>query len=132
MRFTPVAYAASPTGSKHRVSRLALRAHYWGALVVVVAAGELNADGAARLATYLRRVQLENDLLVDLWDVTRCDPAGIATLEAAKDRAEAAGWGFGVVADPDGPCVEALAASAAADTITTHADRHSARAALQN
>ncbi len=127
-----VAYAASPTGSNHRVTRLALRSHYWGVLVVVVAAGELNAEGAARLASYLRRVQLENDLVVDLWDITRCDPDGIATLEAAKERAEAAGWGFAVVADPDGPCVEALEATGAVDTIPMYADRHSARAALQH
>jgi anti-anti-sigma regulatory factor len=112
------------------VSRLSLRSYYWGVLVVVVAAGELNADGAARLASYLRRVQLENDIVVDLWDVTHCDLEGIATLEAAKDRADATGWGFAVVADPEGPCAEALEASGS--TIEMFADRHAARTALQN
>jgi len=112
------------------VSRLALRSHYWGVLVVVVAAGDLNAEGADLLASYLRRVQLDNDVVVDLWDVSVCDAEGVATLGAAKARATEAGWGFAVVADPDGPCVEALEASGAAD-IATYADRHAARVALQ-
>src|SRR5215208_2731539 len=120
----------APTGRTPRVSRLALRSHYWGVLVVVVAAGNLNAEGAELLASYLRRVQLDNDVVVDLWDVSMCDAEGVATLEAAKARADEAGWGFAVVADPDGPCVEALEASGAAD-IATYADRHAARVALQ-
>jgi anti-anti-sigma regulatory factor len=114
------------------VSRLALRSHYWGALVVVVAAGEMNAEGAELLADYLRRVQLDNDVVVDLWDVTRCDAEGVATLEAAQARADAAGWGFAVVADPDGVCAEALTASDGTQLMATYADRHSARAALQH
>ena len=130
-RSSPVAQATAPTGRKPRVSRLALRSHYWGVLVVVVAAGELNAAGAELLASYLRRVELDNDIVVDLWDVTHCDPEGIATLAAAKARAEGAGWGFAVVADPDGPCVEALAADGSASEIETYADRHTAREALQ-
>jgi anti-anti-sigma regulatory factor len=113
------------------VSKLALRSHYWGVLVVVVAAGDLNAEGAELLSRYLRRVQLDNDVLVDLWDVTSCDPQGVEVLEEAKSRAEAAGWGFAVVADPDGPCTEALEASDAS-SIATYADRHAARAALAN
>lgn len=113
------------------MSRLALRSHYWGVLVVVVAAGDLNAEGAELLASYLRRVQQDNDVVVDLWDVSLCDSEGVAALEAAKARAEEAGWGFAVVADPDGPCVEALDASGVAD-IATYADRHAARAALQH
>jgi len=98
---------------------------------VVVASGDLIADGAERLASYLRRVQADNDIVVDLWDVTHCGPEGVASLEEAKHRAEAAGWGFAVVADPDGPCAKALEAASVTDTIPTYADRHSARVALQ-
>lgn len=112
------------------MSRLALRSHYWGVLVVVVAAGEMNAQGAELLASYLRRVQQDNDVVVDLWDVTLCDPEGVATLEAAKARADEAGWGFAVVADPDGPCVEAITGDGS-EPIQTYADRHAARSALQ-
>lgn len=111
------------------MSRLALRSHYWGVLVVVVAAGEMNAEGAELLASYLQRVQQDNDVVVDLWDVTSCDAEGVATLEAAKARADAAGWGFAVVADPDGPCVGAI--TNGSQPIDTYADRHAARAALQ-
>lgn len=99
--------------------------------MVVVASGEMNAEGAELLAGYLRRVQQDNDVVVDLWDVTRCDPEGVATLEAAAARAEAAGWGFAVVADPDGPCTEALTASDGTSRMATYADRHAAREALQ-
>ena len=112
------------------MSRLALRSHYWGVLVVVVAAGEMNAEGAGLLASYVQRVQQDNDVVVDLWDVTLCDPEGVAELEAAKTRAEEAGWGFAVVADPDGPCVEAIT-NDGSGPIETYADRHAARAALQ-
>jgi len=91
----------------------------------------LNAEGAELLASYLRRVQQDNDVVVDLWDVSMCDSEGVATLETAKARADEAGWGFAVVADPDGPCAEALEASDLDDAIKTYADRHAAREALQ-
>jgi len=99
--------------------------------VVVVAAGEMNAEGSELLASYLRRVQQDNDVVVDLWDVTHCDPDGVATLEAAAARADADGWGFAVVADPDGPCVKALTSSDGTTAMQTYADRHDARTALQ-
>lgn len=112
------------------MSRLAIRSHYWGALVVVVVGGDLDAEGAARLAAHLRRLQRGNDLLVDLWDVTRCDSEGVAALEAAKHRADVAGWGFAIVTDPAGPCAEALEAGDVASAIPTFSDRRDARAAL--
>ena len=62
--------------------------------------------------------------------MTRCSAEGIATLEAAKARAEEAGWGFAVVADPKGPCVEALSNDHSTTIVETYADRHAARAAL--
>ena len=109
-----------------------MRSHYWGALVVVVASGELDGEGAERLGPLLRKLQHGNDLVVDLWDVTYCDTEGLTALKMAKARADEAGWGFAVVADPAGPCVEALAADDLADDIPTFADRHAARAALQS
>ena len=112
------------------MSALALRSHYWGAFVVVVASGALNAEGAKRLGSHLRRLQRGSDVLVDLWDVTSCDSAGVAVLEAAKRRADAAGWGFAVVSDPAGPCIEALEVAGIASAIPTFSDRHDARAAL--
>ena len=108
------------------MSRLALRSHYWGALVVVVASGDLDGDGVARLRPLLRELQGGKDVLLDLWDVTRFDSDGAAVLKTAKARADEAGWGFAVVADPAGPCIEALED----DGMPTFADRRAARAAL--
>jgi anti-anti-sigma regulatory factor len=112
------------------MTRLSLRSYYWGAIVMVVASGELDAKSTERLDPYLRRLQVGNDLIVDLWDVVHCDPVGIATLAEARERAVADGWGFAVVIDPAGPCGAALE-SAGADIPAFH-DRHVARAALQN
>ena len=114
------------------VTRLSLRSHYWGVLVMVVAAGEIDESGAERLGAYLRRRQFGNDLVLDLWDVTQIDAEGVAALAEAKSRADEDGWGFAVVADLAGPCAEALAADEAAHTIAVFADRHAARAALQH
>jgi hypothetical protein len=114
------------------VSRLALRSHYWGALVVVVASGELDAEGAERLRPLLQKLQNGTDVVIDLWDLTGCDAEGVAALQVAITRAQEAGWGFAIVADPAGPCVEALASNGYADTIPTFADRQAARAALNN
>jgi hypothetical protein len=69
---------------------------------------------------------------VDVWDVSLCDTEGVETLERAQARGDAGGWGFAVVADPDGPCVEALTSSDGTASIATYADRHTARAALQH
>jgi len=80
----------------------------------------------------LRKLQRGNDLVVDLWDVSLCDADGIAALQMAKARADEAGWGFAIVADPQGPCVEALESNGFAEEIPTFADRHAARLALQS
>ena len=110
---------------------LALRSHYWGALVVVVASGELDPEGAGVLGSHLQKVQRGSDVVVDLWDITRCGPEGIATLKAARERSTELGWGFAVVADPEGPCVEAIAAEGVKTRIETFADRYAARQALR-
>jgi anti-anti-sigma regulatory factor len=109
-----------------------MRSHYWGALVVVVASGDLDGDGAERLGPLLRKLQRGTDLVVDLWDVTYCGPEGVTTLKMAKARAHEAGWGFAVVADPAGACAEALTAADLIKDIPTFAYRHAARAAIQS
>lgn len=99
---------------------------------MVVASGELDARTAERLAPYLRRLQAGNDLIVDLWDVLKCESDAIPVLEEAKLRADEAGWGFAVVVDPAGPCGGAFDSAGVADTIPTFHDRHTARSALQH
>jgi hypothetical protein len=93
--------------------------------VVVVASGDLDADGVARLDALLRKG--DKDVVVDVWDVTHFDADGAAALKNAKARADEAGWGLAVVADPAGPCIEPLEAAG----MPTFADRRAARAALQ-
>lgn len=110
------------------MSPLAMRSHYWGVLIVVVASGELDGDGTERLGPLLRKLHQGNNLVLDLWDVTLCDAEGVAALETAIARASEDGWGLAVVADPAGPCAEALEAAG----IPTFADRRAARAALQH
>jgi hypothetical protein len=103
--------------------------HQWGALTVVVACGELDAVGGSRLERYGRRLA-PADVILELWDVSECDGAGIASVRRFKSRVEATGWGFALVADPGGPCADALSAHGLADEISTCTDRRRARAAL--
>jgi len=110
---------------------LSLLTHNWGAFIIVVARGEIDADNAERLDGYLRTLP-EADLLIDAWDVTACDAAGVAALTAAKQRADESGWGIAIVADRDGPVVKALRADPSGRKISTFADRRVARIALQH
>ena len=98
---------------------------------MVVARGVIDADNAERLGDYLRTLP-EGDLLIDAWDITACDAAGVAALTAAKRRTEASGWGFAILGDPDGACVKALKADREGQNVATFADRHVARTALQH
>ena len=107
-----------------------MRAHYWGPVLVVVVNGNVDADAAVVLGTQLRKLQRESDLLIDLWDVTSMDPVAIDTLAGAKHRADAGGWGFAIVADPEGPCAEALAAHQG-DLLKPFRSRKAARDAFQ-
>ena len=110
---------------------MALRSHYWGPLLIVVVSGEIDSKGAALLGSQLRELQIANDVVVDLWDVTEMDAAAVASLEAAKRRADAGGWGFALVADPAGPCDEALKAAGIDGALAPFPSRQAARAALQ-
>lgn len=107
-----------------------LLTHYWGALFVVVARGAIDADNAERLDDYLRTLP-PADVLIDAWDVTACDAAGVAVLKAAKQRTDESGWGFAILADPGGPCAKALQDDRSGPTVLTFADRYAARTALQ-
>lgn len=90
----------------------------------------MDADNAARLDHYLRARDRMGDLILDAWDVTACDAAGVAVIRAAKQRADDTGWGFALLAEPDGPCDKALDADPNGRTVQRFANRHVARAAL--
>ena len=111
------------------MGRLTLLSYQWGALTVVVAGGELDAVGGSRLERYARRLA-PADVVLELWDVSECDGAGIASVRRFISRVEAAGWNVALVGDPDGPCGAALRAHGLADEIRTCIDRRRARAVL--
>ena len=113
-------------------AKLSLRSYYWGPLVVVVARGEIDANSVHRFDDYLRKLQGEHNLIVDLLDVTRCEYAAVKALRAAQKRGDDSGWGFAVIADDSAPCIEPIErANRRLGTIRTFSNRHSARAALQ-
>ncbi len=113
------------------MSRLALRSHYWGVLVVVVAAGDLNTEGADLLASYLRASSSTTTSSSTSGTSRSATPMGSRRSRPRRPGPDEAGWGFAVVADPDGACAEALEASGVSD-IATYADRRAAREALQH
>ena len=112
--------------------RLALRAHYWGPLVIVVARGQLDAETDWLLRDYVSKFRGKRSVILDLWDVADCDAAGVESLKSVQRLVEEGGWGFAVVGDPSGPCVKALEAHPVARTLLTFADRRTAREGLQD
>ena len=113
------------------MQHLSLRSHYWGPNVMVVVGGPLDAEGAQALATHLRQAQGDGDLIIDMWDVTRFEPESVAVFTEAKRRADEAGWGFAMVADPNGPCRDAIELAGQTENLQPFASRQHARAALQ-
>ena len=108
-----------------------LRSHYWGPTVMVVVGGPLDVEGARTLAAHLRHAQGDGDLIVDLWDVTKFAPDSVAVFTEAKRRADEAGWGFAMVADPNGPCRDAIELAGQTENLRPFTTRQEARAALQ-
>ena len=98
---------------------------------MVVVGGPLDMEGARTLAAHLRHAQGDGDLIVDLWDVTRFAPDSVAVFKEAKRRADEAGWGFAMVADPNGPCRDAIALAGETEYLRPFTTRQEARAALQ-
>lgn len=108
-----------------------LRSHYWGALLMVVVTGRIDHENAVMLGSELRKLQREAHVVVDLWDLSEIEEVGVFVLTAAKRRADAAGWGFGVVADPAGPIVEAIERAEASDTLKPVSTRKEARRVME-
>jgi anti-anti-sigma regulatory factor len=98
---------------------------------MVVVTGPVGAENAVMLGSELRKLQRECSVVVELWDVTAIDEVGVFALTAAKRRADAAGWGFAVVADPAGPVTEAIETAGATETLKPFTSRKTARRALQ-
>src|SRR5688572_30278533 len=98
---------------------------------MVVVSGPLDSDGARTLAAHLRHAQGDGDLIIDLWDVTKFESRAVGIFTEAKVRADQAGWGFAMVADPNGPCTDAIERAGEMENLRPFATRQEARAALQ-
>jgi anti-anti-sigma regulatory factor len=114
---------------RFREGRLSVRAHQWGHFVVLTLQGEFDGRGRDKLKDSVLWVQSGQPrggqpVLLDLWDLPRCDLAGIAAVRDVQELLESRGWAFAVVADPSGPWPKAL------DPIATYPDRRAARSAL--
>ena len=107
-----------------------LRSHYWGALLMVIVTGRIDHEGAVMLGSELRKLQREAHVVVDLWDLSEIEEVGVFVLTAAKRRAEAAGWGFAIVAEPAGPIVEAIERAEATETLKPVSTRRAAKHAM--
>ena len=110
--------------------RRTVRVQEWGHFLVVAARGELNATTSGELKECVLKIQGARPVIVDLWDVSRCDPAGIAAVRDVKHLLDEQAWACAVVADPAGPCAKALEANP--EPIGTFADRRAARSALHH
>jgi ABC-type transporter Mla MlaB component len=110
--------------------RRAVRQEEWGHFIVVSTRGDLNATNSEELKKCVLEIQGAWPVILDLSDVSRCDPAGIATVRDVTQLLESQAWACAVVADPSGPCAEALESDP--EPIETYPDRRAARSALHH
>ena len=110
--------------------RRAVRTQEWGHFIVVTVRGELNAAHSEELRKCVLKIQGAWPVILDLSDVSRCDPVGIATIRDVEHTLEDQAWACAVVADPSGPCTDALEAEP--EPIETYPDRRAARSALHH
>ena len=110
---------------------LSLRSYPWGAILVVVANGRIDATNVHRLDGYLSKLQGEHDLIVDLVDVMDMDRAGARVVTEAAKRAERSGWGFAIVTQPGGRVAEAIRSYRLGARVRMLSTRQAARTAMQ-
>jgi anti-anti-sigma factor len=118
-------------GTGRRPTELTLRAYRWGALVVVVARGAIDATNFHRFDSYLSEKQGTHDLILDLVDLTTLDRSGVRIVTQAAKRAERTGWGFAVVAEPHSSAAEAIRGYRLGSRVRMLPSRQAARDALQ-
>jgi hypothetical protein len=116
--------------SRFRRDRLSVRAQQWGQFIVIAVRGELKATNIQKLMDCVLEVQGAQPVILDLWDMPRCDPDGIAAVREIKHVLEDQAWAFAVVADPNRQCAQAL--ESGSDPVTTYPDRRTARGALHH
>lgn len=99
--------------------------------VIVALRGKVDWDSVDSLNLCLREHQAERDVVLDVWNVTRVEPAAlVAILQAAMTRAEERGQGFALVGEPSWTCMDAIEANPATRSLVRCRDVHAARVAL--
>jgi anti-anti-sigma factor len=101
---------------------------------LVRALGEIDLLAAADLDSALMEVQGDGHthVLLDLWDVTFIDAAGVAALLSASRRAEKGIGGFAVVAERNGVVHRVLDAAGLDDALPIYATRALATSTLRS
>jgi hypothetical protein len=111
--------------------RVSVRSDDQGPVVVAVR-GKLLWASVEQLNFCLREHQAERDLILDVWDVGRCEPAAlVAVLQAAILRAEDSGRGFALVGEPDWTCMQTIEANPGTQSLLHRSDVDAACVALQ-
>ena len=101
--------------------------------VVVTLRGKLNWHSVEPLNRCLAEHQGERDVILDVWDLTRCEPAAlIAILQAALMRAADNDRGFALVGEPTSACMQIIEANPGTQSLVHCRDTDAAFVALQH
>jgi hypothetical protein len=99
--------------SRRRTSPLVVRSDTSGPTVVVMR-GKLDWPSVEPLNRCLSEHQDARDVVLDVWNVTRCEPAAlVAILQAALMRAEDSDRGFALAGEPCRMCMDVIDANPA-------------------
>jgi len=100
--------------------------------VIVALRGKLDWEGVEAVNRCLREHQNERNVVLDVWNVTRCEPAAlVAILQAAMVRAEDTHQGFALVGEPSSTAMQAIEANPATHSLLRCRDTHAACVALR-
>ena len=118
--------------SRGRTSpRVSVRSYHWGPVIVALR-GKLDWEGVEAVNRCLREHQSERDVILDVWNLTRCEPAAlVAILQAAMVRAEDTHQGFALVGEPSSTAMQAIEANPATHSLLRCRDTHAACVALR-
>ena len=111
--------------------RVSVRSHHWGPIIVALR-GKLDWESVESVNGSLREHQTERDVILDVWNLTRCEPAAlVAILQAAMVRAENSRRGFALVGEPSWTAMDAIEANPATRSLVHCRDTHAACVALR-
>jgi hypothetical protein len=117
--------------SRRRSSSQVVESYDRGSAIVAVR-GKLDWESVEPLNRCLRDHQDTRDVVLDVWNVTRCEPAAlIAILQAALTRAEDSGRGVALVGEPSRTCMQVIEANPATHSLLRCRDTDAACVALR-